>query len=164
MYGYLVPRNHDQAVEIDKQNGNTKWQDSENLELTQILEYGTFNNYGWGGTAPEGHKRIKVHFVYACKHDGHHKSCLVAGGHLTNTPINLVYSSIVSLKGMQMIVFIAELNGLDFWVTDIGNAYLESNTMEKVYIKARQEFASAGLEGHMLVIIKVLYGLKSSGL
>jgi hypothetical protein len=33
-----------------------------------------------------------------------------------------------------MIMYLAELNGLDFWSTDIGNTYLESNTMEKIYI------------------------------
>ena len=33
MYGHLVPRNHDQAVEIDKKNGDTKWQDAEKQEL-----------------------------------------------------------------------------------------------------------------------------------
>jgi hypothetical protein len=62
-----------------------------------------------------------------------------------------------------MTVFLAELNGCEFWSTDIGNAYLESNTMEKVYIIAGKEFACVGLEGHVLVIIKALYGLKSSG-
>ena len=41
-----------------------------------------------------------------------------------------------------------------FGVTHIG----------KVYIKADKEFASVGLEGHTLVIVKALYGLKSSGL
>ena len=63
-----------------------------------------------------------------------------------------------------MITFLAELNALDLWSTDIGNAYLESNTQEKVYIVAGKEFACVGLEGHTLVIVKALYGLKSSGL
>lgn len=62
-----------------------------------------------------------------------------------------------------MTIFLAELNGLQFWSTDIGNAYLESNTMEKVYIVGGPEFARANLEGHTLVIVKALYGLKSSG-
>ena len=35
--------------------------------------------------------------------------------------------------------------------------------MEKVYIIAGKEFACVGLEGHFLVIVKALYGLKSSG-
>ena len=59
-------------------------------------------------------------------------------------------------------VFLAELNDLETWATDIGNAYLEAETMEKVAIVAGPEFGD--LEGHTLIIVKALYGLKSSGL
>ena len=45
---------------------------------------------------------------------------------------------------------------------DIGNAYLEFVTKEKVYIIAGPEFGDR--EGHTLIIRKALYGLKSSGL
>jgi hypothetical protein len=48
------------------------------------------------------------------------------------------------------------------WATDIGNAYLESITKEKVYIIAGTEFGDR--EAHTLIIRKALYGLKSSGL
>ena len=58
--------------------------------------------------------------------------------------------------------FLAELNGLLLWSTDIGNAYLEATTKEKVCIIAGPEFGS--LEGHLLLIHKALYGLRSSGL
>jgi hypothetical protein len=58
-------------------------------------------------------------------------------------------------------MFLAELNGLEFWATDIGNAYLESKTAEKVYIIAGPEFGEQ--EGHILVVYKALYGLKGSG-
>ena len=36
--------------------------------------------------------------------------------------------------------FLVELNRSDIWATDIGNAYLEVNTSEKVYIIAGLEF------------------------
>jgi hypothetical protein len=48
------------------------------------------------------------------------------------------------------------------WGADIGNAYLEAKTKEKVFIVAGPEFAE--LEGHVLIINKALYGLRSSGL
>ena len=100
--------------------------------------------------------------VYAVKHDGRRKSRLVAGGHLTDTPIDSVYSSVVSLRGIRILTFLSELNDLEIWATDIGNAYLESFTQEKVYIIAGPEFGE--LEGHTLIIVKALYGLRSSGL
>ncbi len=59
-------------------------------------------------------------------------------------------------------MFLAELNGLQTWATDVGNAYLEAKTKEKVYIIAGPEFGDK--EGHTLVFNKALYGLKSSGL
>jgi hypothetical protein len=73
-----------------------------------------------------------------------------------------VYSSIVSLRGIRMLTYIAEHNGLEVWAMDIGNAYLEMFTKEKVYIIAGPEFGP--LEGHTLLINKAIYGLKSSGL
>ena len=161
MYGYQVPRNHRQAMELDERNGNTKWRDSELVELAQIDEYETFLDKGVG-YVPQGYKRITVHLVYAVKHDGRHKSRLVAGGHLTETPIDSVYSSVVSLRGIRILTFVAELNGMEMWATDIGNAYLESKTKEKVYIVAGPEFGDRA--GHTLIIMKALYGLCSSGL
>ena len=51
-----------------------------------------------------------------------------------------VYSGVVTLRGLRMVVFLAELNGLDLWATDIGSAYLEARTKEKVYIIAGGNF------------------------
>jgi hypothetical protein len=69
---------------------------------------------------------------------------------------------VVSLKGLRMLLFLAELNNLQTWATDIGNAYLEAKTSEKVYVIAGPEFGA--LQGHTLIIFKALYGLRTSGL
>jgi hypothetical protein len=66
------------------------------------------------------------------------------------------------LRGIRLIVFLAELNKLQLWGADVDNAYLEAATKEKVYIDGGPEFGS--LEGHSLVIDRALYGLESSGL
>jgi hypothetical protein len=47
------------------------------------------------------------------------------------------------------------------WATDIGNAYLEAKTCEKVCIRAGPEFGN--MSGHLLIIDKALYGLRFSG-
>ena len=86
---------------------------------------------------------------------------MVAGGHLTGTPLESVYSGIVSLRGLRLVIFLAELNKLKILATDVVNAYLEADTREKVYIIAGPEFGER--EGHTLVIKKALYGLKLSG-
>ena len=61
-----------------------------------------------------------------------------------------------------MVLFLAELNEMAPYATDIGNVYLEAYTSEKVCIKATEMFGEQ--EGHFLLISKALYGLKSLGL
>jgi hypothetical protein len=75
---------------------------------------------------------------------------MVADGHLTDIPLESVYSSVVSLRGLRIITFLSELNGLDLWATDISNAFLEAFTMEQNYIIAGPEFGQ--LEGNYLIM------------
>jgi Reverse transcriptase (RNA-dependent DNA polymerase) len=144
-------------------NGNTLWGDATALELAQINEYITFINKGHHTKAspPNGFKKIRAHLVFDVNHDGRHKARLVADGHLTDIPIDSVYSGVVSLQGFRLVLFLAELNNLQLWATEIGNAYVEAYTTEKVYVIASPEFG--GREGHILVISKALYRLRSSG-
>ena len=89
MYGHQVPRNHQQALEIDRASGNDAWQQSEKKERDQLKEYDTFIDKGPNPNPRElaGYKKINLHFVYAVKHDGRYKSRIVAGGHLTDAPV-----------------------------------------------------------------------------
>ena len=160
-FGVEIPRNHDHAMELDCQNGNTLWRDAELRKLGQLIDYETFKDYG-RGKAPAGYKVIKYHIVYNVKHDLRRKARLVANGNMTPTPISSVYSSVVSLQGLRICLFLGKLNGLEAWSMDIGNAYLEAYTEEMVYIVAGKEFGD--LCGHTLIIHKALYGLRSSGL
>jgi Reverse transcriptase (RNA-dependent DNA polymerase) len=48
------------------------------------------------------------------------------------------------------------------WGANVGNAYLDALTKEKVYIIAGPEFGD--LAGHTLLTFKALYSLRSSGL
>ena len=163
MYGFKVPKTYQEAVAFDIENGNTKWQDAVKLEMTQLDDYDTFIDHGVFQEVgiPEGFQLIKVHLVFAVKHDGRHKARLVSRGDLTDIPLDSVYAGVVSLRGLRMCLFIAELNGMTAYATDIGNAYLEATTNEKVCIKAGSEFGDR--EGHLLIIYKALYGLRSSG-
>ena len=160
-YGFEIPKNYKHALEIDKRIGNTLWQDATKLELESMAVYDVFKDQGYKATSPPGYKTIRVHLIYDVKHDGRHKARLVADGHLTEVPDESVYSSVVSLGGLRMLLFLAELNNIIIWGTDIGNAYLEALTSEFVCIVAGPEFGA--LKGHLLLIHKALYGLRSSG-
>ena len=60
-----------------------------------------------------------------------------------------------------MLVFLAELNGLETRATDITSACLEAHTNEKVCTAAGPEFGE--LEGHLFAVDKALHGLCTSG-
>ena len=87
---------------------------------------------GRNSQIPSGFKKIRTHLIFAVKHDGRHKARMVADGHLTDIPVDSVYSCVFSLRGLRLVVFLAELNDLETYATDIGNAYLEAHTKEKV--------------------------------
>ena len=127
---------------LDDEAGNALWLNTEWLELDQTDEFEMLIDLRPKEKAkiPKGYKKICVHLVYDVKHDGRHKGWLVADGHLIEVPSESVYSSVVSFRGIRIVAFLAELNGLNLWGTDIGNAYLQSYMKEKVYIVAGAEF------------------------
>jgi hypothetical protein len=100
--------------------------------MSQLAEYDTFRDLGHKDTASPmtGYKKIRTHLIYDCKHDGRHKAWMVANGHLMDIPLESMYSGVISLRGLPIITFLAKLNGLDLWATDISNAHLEAFTME----------------------------------
>ena len=166
-HGFQVPKDYNDAMKLDKENGNTHWQDAMDLELTQIHEYKVFKDTGKAKfhngkvVTPDGFQKIRVHFVYAVKHDGRFKARLVADGHLTKEPVESIYSGVVSLRSLRMVVFLSQLNNLEIWGADVGNAYLEAYTDEKLCIMAGPEFKE--LQGHLLIMVKALYGTCSGG-
>ena len=147
---------------LDKENGNTLWQDTIQSELDQISSYKSFRNIGIGVSPGADFKKIKVKFVFDCKVDGCRKGRLVAWEDMTPEPEESVYSSVATLHSLIIVVFLAELNGLNLMQGDIGNAYLKSYTQEKVYFIVGPEFGQDA--GRTFIIDKALYRLCSSGL
>ena len=166
-HGFQVPKDYNDAIRLDKENSNTHWQDAMDLELTQIHEYKVLKDTGKAqfhngkAVTPDGFQKIRAHFVYAVKHDGRFKARLAADGHLTKEPVESIYSGVVSLRSLRMVVFLSQLNDLEIWGADVGNAYLEAYTDEKLCIIAGPQFKEQ--QGHLLVMIKALYGTRSGG-
>ena len=127
------------------------------MEIEQIKEYQVFKDFGKAvydkntiTNAPKGHQKIRVHFVFDVKHCGKFKARLVADGHLTK-----------EWRNLRLAMFLAELNNLELWGADVGNAYLQAVTREELYIVGGPEFEE--LQGHVLVMCKALYGTRSGG-
>ena len=159
-HGFQVPKDFNDAISFDKENSNTHWQDEMDLELTQIHEYKVFKDTGKAqfhdgkAVTPDGFQKIRVHFVYAVKHAGKFKARPVADGHLIKEPV-------VSLRSLRMVAFLFQLNDLEIWGADVGNAYLEAYTDPNLCITAGPEFKE--LQVHLLIMIKTLHGTRSGG-
>ena len=160
-YGIRVPHSMKEAIEIDQTNGNRVWQDATNLEMVNIrpaLEV-------WENEEDEliGYQKIKCHLIFDIKlgENFRRKARYVAGGHTTETPASLTYSSVVSRDSVRIAFLLAALNGLDIKVCDIQNAYLTADCRENIYTIAGPEFGSE--RGKIMIVKKALYDLKSSG-
>ena len=150
------------------ENGNHEWQGAMDVEMDQIKEYGVFKDCGkakWEGktitNAPSGYQKIRVHFVFAVKHCEKFKARLVAAGNLTKEPMESVYSGVVSLRGLRLVMSLAELNKLLLRGGDVCNTYLEALTRGKLYIIAGPEIGE--LQGHILILYKALYETRTGG-
>ena len=118
-----------------------------------------------GGVAQltSGFQEIKFHMIFDVKigENFRRKVWLVAGGHTTDAPATLTYSSVVSCDSIQIALTIAALNELQVIACNIQNAYLTANCHEKIWTQAGPEFGSES--GTIMFIRKALYFLKSSG-
>ena len=110
-----------------------------------------------------GYQKIKCHIIFDIKlgENFRRKARYVAGGHTTETPASLTYSSMVARDSVRIAFLLAALNDLDVKACDIQNAYLTADCREKIYTIAGPEFGSE--RGSIMVVKKALYGLKSSG-
>jgi hypothetical protein len=150
-------------VELDEKHGTTPWVDATSPEMVQLNDYHCFHVIKARVLTFQRASRrfVFISFIYDVNHDGRHKRQLVADGHLTDIPVDSVYSGVVTLCGQILLIFLAELNDLPTWATGICYAYLEALTSEKVCIIAGPEFGN--LQGPVMIIYKALYGLCSSG-
>jgi hypothetical protein len=148
------------AMRLDRENGDNQWMDALRKEMSAVMV--AFQVQPEGTTRIPGYKPITGHVVWDVKMDFTRKARYVAGGHRTDPPKAMTYSSVVSRESVRIALTIASLNNLEIRLTDISNAYLTAPVTEKYYVTAGDEFGPE-LKGRILKIVKALYGLKSAG-
>ena len=160
-YGIRVPKTVREALEIDAENGNTLWWEAIMLEMKNVRP--AFRQYTGDIKDLVGFQKIRCHMIFDVKlgENFRRKARLVGGGHTTETPSSLTYSSVVSRDSVRILLTVAALNDLDVLACDIQNAYLTAKCREKIYTVAGPEFGSE--EGCVMIVEMALYGLKSSG-
>ena len=167
-YGIKVPKTAEEALRLDKINGNDYWEQSIKKEMSKVrVAYKPHEEHTpeevRQGKAPEmtGYQEITCHLVFDVKMDFTRKARFVANGSTTETPASITYSSVVSRDSVRLAFLIAALNDLDIMSCDIGNAYLNAPCREKIWFKAGIECGEH--KGKVMIITRALYGLKSSG-
>ena len=158
-FGLELPKTVERALEIDRETETTFWRDAIEKEMKNAVI--AFDVKDKDESAPIGIKQIKVHMVLDVKPDFTRKARLVANGNMTEVPKETVYFSVVARDAVRIAFLVAALNDMDVLSVDIQNAYLNAPTREKVWFRAGKEFGSK--EGQVVVIVRALYGLRSSG-
>ena len=93
-FGFEIPKTMRQALEINKECGNTLWQDAIAKEMANVKV--AFKVLPDGAKEPIGHQYMDCHLIYEIKLDGfHRKARLVARGHMTKAPAVMMYASVV---------------------------------------------------------------------
>jgi hypothetical protein len=159
-YGIQLPKSVEEAYEIDRQTGTDFWHQAILKEMRNNAV--VFKFLEEGEQVPEGSQWIPFHMIFDVKVDFTRKARFVAGGHWIDTPSQLTYSSVVTRDSVRIAFLITALNELDVLAADIGNAYLQAPVREKVLTTAGPEFGPNNV-GRTVIIVKAMYGLKSSG-
>jgi hypothetical protein len=159
-FGIKVLKTIQEALAIDQQTNTDYWYNAIQKEMTNNKS--AFEFLEENENVPVGYKWIRCHMIFDVKMDFTRKARFVTGGHMNDPPESITYSSVVSQDSVHITFLLAALNGIGILATDIGNAYLNAQPREKVYTTAGPEFG-AELQWKAVLIVRALYGLKSSG-
>eukprot|EP00934_Nitzschia_sp_Nitz4_P008127 Nitzschia sp. Nitz4//scaffold260_size33533//228//6137//NITZ4_007876-RA/size33533-snap-gene-0.41-mRNA-1//-1//CDS//3329544674//8117//frame0 len=159
-FGIKVPKTVAQAQALDKENGDTQWMDAVRLELANVKV--AFKVLDEGEDVPQGYQQLDGHFVFTVKMESFkRKARWVAGASGVETPKELTYASVVSRESVRIALTLAALNDLQVIASDVQNAYLTAPTTERIWTVLGPEWGE--LAGRKAIIVRALYGLKSSG-
>ena len=128
MYGIKVPKSVKQALEFDKQNGDTFWEDSIKKEMKALFDMDTFKCVS-GDTLfkkEDGWQFAPLRMIMEIKRDLRRKSRLVIGSHVTDTTGYDCYAATIRTENVRLIVYMVVRIPLSVLVVDIGNAYLNA--------------------------------------
>ena len=136
-YGICLPHMIEEVYKIDEDTGTDFWHKALEKEMKNVMPAFEFID---GDKVPIGYTPFDCHLVFDIKMSLQRKVRLVAGGHQTDPPKELVYSSMVSRDSVCIMFMVAALNDLEILSVDVQNAYLNAPMKEKVYMIAGKEF------------------------
>jgi hypothetical protein len=131
-FGIKIPKTVNEALALDRKNGNTLWVDAIAKEMREVCI--AFNILPDGSSVPIGYQKIPCHMIFDIKiEDFQQKARLVAGCHLTKAPATITYASVVSHETVHLALTFVSLNDLKVKVGNVLNAYITTPVKEKVW-------------------------------
>ena len=161
-FGIKVPNSIREAFELNIENKNNLWANAITKELTALNEAGIFQY------CPPHHKIdtniyqfTPLRMIFDVKsEDLRRKARMVAGGHVVDATMYESYASVVHTRSIRLLMTVAVNHNIPFLTGDIGNAFVQAKTKEKIYSIAGKEFGQK--QGCVLILQKALYGLAPS--
>ena len=159
-YRIEVPCGVRHALELDKNNGNTLWADTIDLEMGEVRV--AFDVRQQNTTVRPNYEYLSCYMVFDVKMDFTCKARFVANSVKTRDLHTSTYAGVVSKETVQIAFTYAALNDLDIFAADIKNAYLQALITEKYWTRCSPKFGPE-LEGSVAYIVRALYGTKCGG-
>jgi hypothetical protein len=158
-FGICIPESVEDALQLDKINGDAQWYDAMIKEMQNVRV--AFDIKDHATKPPPGYEYVDLMMVYDIKMDYTWKARLCARGDQTEPPKEITYSSVVSRESIRIAFTYVAMLDLDIRIADVGNAYLYAPMNECLYTICGPEFGED--EGKITIIVCALYGLKGSG-
>ena len=101
-FGIRIPKSIREAIEIDKENGDSMWTDAIAEEMNKVRI--AFELYEDSITSLIGYKQLHIHMIFDIRmgENFRRKARLVADGHRTIVPASSTYSTVVSRDSVRI--------------------------------------------------------------
>ena len=159
-HGLEVPRTWKDIIRIDAEAGNRRWQEAVEQEVAALVQHGCFDFKTPNYKPPSDYQYCRLHFVYDIKSDLRYKARLVCDGSRVDPRGMSTRATVVKTISVRLLDVIASAQNLKVLCGDIGNAFIQATTKEKIYTRLGSEFTSRA--GCIALIVKALYGLTTS--
>ena len=160
-FGIKVPNSVGEALLFDRENQNTLWSEAIKKEMAALDQAKVFQYMPGHYKIPKEYQYAPLRIIFDIKQeDLRRKARLVAGGHVVDSSMYESYSSVVQTMMVRLLQTIALKHDLKIVTGDIGNAFAQAMTKEKIRSKAGPEFGAK--QGCKVILKKALYGLATS--
>ncbi len=159
-HGLEVPKNWKDIKRIDDSAGNTRWQNAVEKEVAALIMHNCFDFKTPDFKPTTDYQYCRLHLVYDIKNDLTYKARLVCNGSQVDPRGLSTRATVVKSISVRLLDLIADALGLQVLCGDIGNAFIQAMTKEKIYTRVGPEFGNRAYS--MALITRALYGLTTS--